>query len=123
MQVGCLLSAISGHRRCSASVGGPAILTSSLVSNKIFIFASWHSVSMNWRQQIDAVLCGMLFLAVMAAVAIRTMVPDVARVEFKAADTPASQPTFVRSFVEFIRERGAPNRSRRELKKGGPEAS
>jgi hypothetical protein len=50
----------------------------------------------------------MLFLAVIAAVAIRTMVPDIARVEFKAADTPASQPTFVRSFVEFIRDRGAP---------------
>jgi hypothetical protein len=69
---------------------------------------------MKWRQQIGAALCGIFFLGVIAAVAIRTMAPGVARGEFKSdsADTPASQLMFANHLNTTSRVKTQPIRPR-----------
>jgi hypothetical protein len=47
---------------------------------------------MKWRQQFGAVLCGVLLIAVISAVAIRANVPAVAAGAFGLTDTSASNP-------------------------------
>jgi hypothetical protein len=69
---------------------------------------------MNWRQQIGVALCGTVLLAVMAAVATKTMIPAVARGELKieSADTQASQSTFANRLNSTSRAKTQPIKRR-----------